>query len=177
MWESWIIASPSLQIEWSDFGLGQAAVGGVEKLWVGLSRFGLGRVALEVALLQRVNRPPVCKAVIKLIEWFDEPGRYILVLERPDPCMDLERFLNNHGQRLDEEKARAIMLQALEAVRHCSRRGVMHGDIKLENFLINTVTSEIKLIDFGCGSLIKGTGCDYAAGLNTYSSPLWRIFI
>ncbi|KAI4891459.1 hypothetical protein NFI96_024368 [Prochilodus magdalenae] len=131
----------------------------------------LKSVPLEVALLQRVNRPPVCKAVIKLIEWFDEPGRYILVLERPDPCMDLERFLHNHGQRLDEEKARAIMLQALEAVRHCSRRGVMHGDIKLENFLINTVTSEIKLIDFGCGSLIKGTGCDYAAGTPEYWGP------
>ncbi|KAL7847523.1 hypothetical protein AOLI_G00222410 [Acnodon oligacanthus] len=43
-------------------------------------------VPAEVALMQVVNRPPVCKNIIRLIEWFDEPDRCILVLERPDPC-------------------------------------------------------------------------------------------
>ncbi|KAL7850355.1 hypothetical protein SRHO_G00197040 [Serrasalmus rhombeus] len=45
-------------------------------------------VPVEVGLLQMTNQPPICKNIIQLIEWFDEPDHYILVLERPDPCMD-----------------------------------------------------------------------------------------
>ncbi|KAL6456618.1 hypothetical protein MHYP_G00351620 [Metynnis hypsauchen] len=46
------------------------------------------------------------------------------------------------------------MVQAVEAVSQCSMRGVLHQDIKGENLLI-TDTLEVKLIDFGCGDLIK----------------------
>ncbi|KAL6473142.1 hypothetical protein MHYP_G00193300 [Metynnis hypsauchen] len=52
-------------------------------------------VPAEVALMQMVNQPPVWKNIIQLIEWFDEPDRYILVLEHPDPCVDLQHFFNN----------------------------------------------------------------------------------
>ncbi|KAL7833831.1 hypothetical protein AOLI_G00287910 [Acnodon oligacanthus] len=54
-------------------------------------------VPVEVALLQIMSQPPICKTVIQLIEWFDEPGRYILVLERPDPCKSLDSFLQDCG--------------------------------------------------------------------------------
>ncbi|XP_053537938.1 serine/threonine-protein kinase pim-3-like [Ictalurus punctatus] len=47
------------------------------------------------------------------------------------------------------------MLQVIWAARHCCARGVLHSDINLENLLINTRTMDIKLIDFGCGRLLK----------------------
>ena len=119
---------------------------------------------MEVALLQIMSQPPVCKNIIQLIEWFDEPDRYILVLERPHPCVDLESFMLNHGNCLDEETARAVMVQVVEAASQCRMRGVLHRDMKGENFLINTDTSEVKLIDFGCGDLIKTTEYDRYAG-------------
>ena len=115
-------------------------------------------VPTEVALMQMVNQPPICNNIIRLIEWFDEPDQYILVLERPDPCVDLLTFFDNLGGYADEDTARTIMLQTVEAASQCSLRGVLHRDIKLANFLINTDTSEVKLIDFGCGDKIERMG-------------------
>ncbi|XP_036435639.1 serine/threonine-protein kinase pim-3-like [Colossoma macropomum] len=128
-------------------------------------------VPVEVALLQITSQPPVCKNIVQLIEWFDEPDRYILILERPHPCVDLERFMLNLGNCLDEETARAVMVQVVAAASQCSTRGVLHRDMKGENFLINTDTSEVKLIDFGCGDLIKTTEYDRYAGTLQYCPP------
>ncbi|XP_036430982.1 serine/threonine-protein kinase pim-1-like [Colossoma macropomum] len=128
-------------------------------------------VPVEMALVQMMSQPPICKNIIVLIEWFDEPHRYILVLERPDPCVDLESFIDNFGDYAEEEAARAIMLQAVDAVSQCSMRGVLHRDIKLENFLINTDTSEVKLIDFGCGDRIRSTGYNHFAGTLDFCPP------
>ncbi|KAL7859132.1 hypothetical protein SRHO_G00142790 [Serrasalmus rhombeus] len=128
-------------------------------------------VPVEVALMQMVNEPPVCNSIIKLIEWFDEPDQYILVLERPDPCVDLKSFLHNLGGYADEETARNIMLLAVEAASQCSLRGVLHRDIKLENFLMNTDTLEVKLIDFGCGDKIRSTGYTEYEGTIQYCPP------
>ncbi|KAL6457454.1 hypothetical protein MHYP_G00344170 [Metynnis hypsauchen] len=128
-------------------------------------------VPAEVALMQMVNQPPVCKNIIRLIEWFDEPDQYILVLERPEPCVDLRSFLAILGGYADEEMARTIMLQAVEAANQCSLRGVLHRDIKLANLLINTDTSEVKLIDFGCGDKIKRMGYTQFKGTFLYCPP------
>ncbi|KAL7833502.1 hypothetical protein AOLI_G00284620 [Acnodon oligacanthus] len=57
------------------------------------SPFESKAVPAEVVLMQIMSQPPICKNVVQLIEWFDEPQRYILILERPDPCMDLESTL------------------------------------------------------------------------------------
>ncbi|XP_036448142.1 serine/threonine-protein kinase pim-2-like [Colossoma macropomum] len=128
-------------------------------------------VPVEVALMQMMNEPPVCNNIIKLIEWFDEPDQYVLVLERPDPCVDVKSFLDNLGGYADEETARNIMLLAVEAANQCSLRGVLHRDIKLENLLINTDTSEVKLIDFGCGDKIRRTGYSEYEGTLQYCPP------
>ncbi|KAL7833800.1 hypothetical protein AOLI_G00287600 [Acnodon oligacanthus] len=89
-------------------------------------------VPVEVALLQIMSQPPICKTVIQLIEWFDEPGRYILVLERPDPCKSLDSFLQDCG---------------------------------------GYDTLEVKLIDFGCGDLIKKYGYSIFEGTDEYCPP------
>ncbi|XP_036417057.1 serine/threonine-protein kinase pim-1-like [Colossoma macropomum] len=128
-------------------------------------------VPVEVALMQIMSQPPVCKNIIQLIEWFDEPERYILIMEHPDPCVDLKHFLKSHGNCVDEETARAIMVQAVEAASQCSMRGVLHQDIKGDNLLINTDTLEVKLIDFGCGDLIKTTENDRYTGTVHYYPP------
>ncbi|XP_036417220.1 serine/threonine-protein kinase pim-2-like [Colossoma macropomum] len=128
-------------------------------------------VPVEVGLLQVMSQPPICNNIIQLIEWFNEPYRYILVLERPDPCTDLESFTDYFGGSIDEERACAIMLQVLEAVCQCCKRGVMHRDIKLENIVINTDTSDVKLIDFGGGDWIRKTGYNVFAGTFEYCPP------
>ncbi len=79
-------------------------------------------------------------------------------MERPSPCEDLWDYLRRHDGILKEETARFIMAQAAMAAHICCQRGVFHRDIKLENLLMNPETLEVKLIDFGCGDLLKDSG-------------------
>lgn len=105
--------------------------------------------------MQMACKPPRCKHVIELLEWFEMPDHILLILEKPVPCMDLCRY--RQRRRLHESVAKIIMWQVVEAVRHCRDRGVMHFDIKEENLLINLESLEVKLIDFGCGDLLIST--------------------
>ncbi|KAG9347849.1 hypothetical protein JZ751_003865 [Albula glossodonta] len=110
---------------------------------------------LEVALLEMVCRPPACSHVIQLLDWFEEPDRVILVLELPSPCLDVSKFTKQLGGYMEESLAQVIMQQVVQATKHCRDRGVLHRDIKSKNLLIQTDDLHVKLIDFGCGDLLK----------------------
>ncbi|XP_062842825.1 serine/threonine-protein kinase pim-1-like [Trichomycterus rosablanca] len=127
---------------------------------------------VEVAFMQMVSRPPCSPHVLKLLEWFDTPQQHILILERPVPCIDLLHLVTSKD-KLSMELARHIMWQVVLATRHCHDRGVLHRDIKLQNVLINTDTLEVKLIDFGCGDLLKETPYKTFAGTRLYAPPEW----
>lgn len=109
----------------------------------------------EVALNLLLNEPPISPYVVHMLDWFEEENQYILILEYPQPCKDLLKFVVNIGLRMNESQARELMYQAVLGTKHCFDRGIFHRDIKLNNFLINTMTNQVKMIDFGCGDLIK----------------------
>ncbi|KAI7794612.1 putative serine/threonine-protein kinase pim-1-like [Triplophysa rosa] len=94
-----------------------------------------------------------------------------MVLERPSPCMDLLGFMKSNGGRVTEYIAQAIMGQATYAAAVCCLRGVFHRDIKLENLLINPDTLEVKMIDFGCGDLLKRSAYKEYMGTRIYMCP------
>ncbi|XP_048845970.1 serine/threonine-protein kinase pim-2-like [Brienomyrus brachyistius] len=109
----------------------------------------------EVALMVHLSLEPTCPSILKLLEWFDLPSEYMLAMERPEPCMDLQEYFRSQGGFLSEEVARHVLLQLLEALGNCESKGVLHRDVKPSNILINTKTLQVKLIDFGCGDIFK----------------------
>ncbi|XP_016399683.1 serine/threonine-protein kinase pim-1-like [Sinocyclocheilus rhinocerous] len=109
---------------------------------------------LEVGLLLLVNKDPKVPQVIELLDWQDQPDQYIMVLECPPPCEDLFDYVERCAGTLNEDVARLVMWQATYSAYMCC--GVFHRDIKLDNLLINPKTLEVKLIDFGCGDLMRG---------------------
>ncbi|XP_077029030.1 serine/threonine-protein kinase pim-1-like [Agelaius phoeniceus] len=128
------------------------------------------RAPLEVVLQAKVSTG--FPGVVQLLEWLELPNHIVMVLERPERCQDLQRFI---GARrfLPEEVARALFRQVLEAVRHCTSCGVLHRDIKPENILLDLHTGKAKLIDFGCGTYLQDTAYTHFAGTLSYSPPEW----
>lgn len=89
-------------------------------------------------------------------------------MEFPYPCLTLYDFISHNKGRLSEGLARHLMCQLVIACKHMIDHGVYHGDLHMNNILVNTETLKLKVIDLGCGELISA--CDRQG--NKYSGEL-----
>ncbi|XP_016323066.1 CBL-interacting protein kinase 18-like [Sinocyclocheilus anshuiensis] len=128
-------------------------------------------VPLEVALTVLANQGTSCRHIIELLDWQDHLDQYIMVLEQPSPCMDMHDFWLHYDGLFSEGMARHFMQQVIDAAAVCCSRGVLHRDIKMPNLLVNIETLEVKLIDFGCGDLLKSTLYKTYSGTSRYCPP------
>ena len=111
---------------------------------------------LEVHLMRKTMH---ISGVIKLIEYYELPNSYYLVMERIGSSLsrytDLFHLITHNGP-LKEDFARCTFKQVVDTVYDCFKVGVIHGDIKDENILIDEARNKIKLIDFGSGEAFHG---------------------
>ncbi|XP_050831855.1 uncharacterized protein LOC127059736 [Serinus canaria] len=128
------------------------------------------RVPMEIVLMERVGSG--CHNIIQLLDWFELPDSFVLVMERPEASQDLLQFLLER-EFLCEEMARWLFVQVLETVRHCTACGVLHRDIKPENLLVDPDSGDLKLIDFGCGTFLQERAYTWFAGTPAYRPPEW----
>jgi len=127
------------------------------------------KVPQEIALMLRVYGHP---GVIRLEDWYECMDSFILVMERPESAVDLFDYIRESG-RMGEAEAQDVFKQIVVAVSHIHSKGVVHRDIKDENIILDRETGDIKLIDFGCGTLLKESAYRDFSGTPEFYPPEW----
>lgn len=94
----------------------------------------------EIAILQNLDHPNIVKA----IETFDYSNQMFLLLEL---CNGGDLYARDP---YTEEQAHEIVHSILDAIGYMHSRGITHRDLKYENIMFASPTSNaVKIIDFG----------------------------
>ncbi|XP_076012969.1 serine/threonine-protein kinase pim-2-like [Genypterus blacodes] len=109
---------------------------------------------------------------VALLDCFDLDDEVVLVMERPEPCMDLSQYIKVFGH-MDENMAKNIHRQVVDAAIHMHLRQIFHRDIKPSNILLqlNSPDPCAKVIDFGCGAILTQTTYNTPTGTILSSPP------
>lgn len=111
------------------------------------SEAGLRQLRDEVFIMCQLDHPNI----VRIEEVYEGPNEISIVLEL---CLGGDLF-----DRLDEQpnfhytepQCARLVKQMLSAVRYLHSKGIIHRDLKLENFLFSSKDpdSPLKMIDFG----------------------------
>eukprot|EP00092_Neocalanus_flemingeri_P034318 GFUD01037323.1.p1 GENE.GFUD01037323.1~~GFUD01037323.1.p1 ORF type:complete len:374 (+),score=49.69 GFUD01037323.1:204-1325(+) len=126
-------------------------------------------VPKEICLMRHAHGTP---NVIKLLDFYERPDSFILILSRPSCYKDLFDFISEKGT-LDEVISQKFFKQILAAVKTLKEKNVIHRDIKDENILVNLKTNNCILIDFGSGCHLGNGTLREFEGTHLYAPPEW----
>lgn len=120
---------------------------------VGMDERGVEEMRKEISLLATLDHP----RVVKLFEWAEDVQKQemVLILEYlpgGDGLGLLRRSLEQNAP-LSEAIIARLMQQVLVSLQYCHSQGVLHRDIKNENFMLTASEPgelpDCKVIDFG----------------------------
>lgn len=76
------------------------------------------------------------------------------------------------GEHLNVSEIAKYGLQMIEAIQTCHKKGILHGDIKLENFFVNKADGgDLQLMDFGLAVPQKSKKAQAPSGTIVYQAP------
>lgn len=124
-------------------------------------------VILEVKILKDLQHPNITE----LLEVLETDREVYLVMEYIRG-RDLRRYLRKSGLiKLPEEKARCIFRELVEAVQFCHHMGIIHGNLKPDNILMDHEVHP-KLSNFGRGlRFLPGQEVTACRGTLHYCAP------
>ncbi|XP_010613037.2 sperm motility kinase 2B-like, partial [Fukomys damarensis] len=124
-------------------------------------------IATEVAILKDLQH----RNITQLLEVTESKEYVHLVLEFVHGINLGQVLFCGKRNRLYEEDALTIFQDILEAVNYCHRQGIVHGDLKPGNVLLNT-NGRAKLCDFGLAfRFVPGQELSVPGGTPAYFAP------
>ncbi|KAI5815739.1 kinase-like domain-containing protein [Pyronema omphalodes] len=121
----------------------------------------------EIALHLKASAHPNVVSLVKVVETAD----CTFVIMEYCPEGDLFTNITERGNYVgNDELARAVFIQLLDAVEYCHQNGIYHRDLKPENVLVANRGYEVKLADFGLATTDAFTN-DFGCGSTFYMSP------
>ncbi|KFO32082.1 Sperm motility kinase 2B [Fukomys damarensis] len=103
-------------------------------------------IRMEVGILKDLRHPNITQ----LLEVIESQDKVHLVLEYVMGVNLRQEILRSHNNRLQEKDTQRIFRDMLGAVDYCHDRGIVHGDLKPKNVLIDT-QGQAKVCDFRLG--------------------------
>jgi len=125
-------------------------------------------IANEINVGKKLKKSSISKLIHNWVE-----GEYTYLLFEYVDGKDLYDFLaENCFDPLPEKQARDIIKQIAKTLKYIHKAGFVHGDLKLENIMIEKKSLKVKLIDFGFSSEVscKSLLSSYQGSLE-YLSP------
>ncbi|GFS94339.1 hypothetical protein NPIL_88711 [Nephila pilipes] len=121
----------------------------------------------EICLLRQLKNED---GVIQIFNYIECIDGYIIITEYSSKSMDLCDYWTTYYP-LTMSKVKKIMLQIVEICIRLQKLNIYHGDLKLENIIIDPETLIIKLIDFGLGGYISEISRSRTGGTFIYIPP------
>lgn len=119
----------------------------------------------EAEILKSLTHPNI----VEIYDQFDDGNDFCLVLEYVNG-LNLSEYVYNYGP-FNNIEAKKIFLQIIDSILYLHQNGIIHKDIKPNNFLIDN-TGKIKLIDLGIAKdLVKNQTESYKIFTPKYASP------
>ncbi|KAL7576067.1 hypothetical protein ACA910_000851 [Epithemia clementina (nom. ined.)] len=105
----------------------------------------------EIMILRKLEGQHFC---LHLEAVYENP-RFVFIVTELCKGGEMIQYAANRKDDLSIEDVSRIAFQLFDAINHCAIMGVIHRDIKPENcmFVDTTPTAELRLIDFGSGTL------------------------
>lgn len=120
----------------------------------------------ETALWKELDHPHI----VTLIDVIETPEAFCVVSQLANGGTLLSYVNEQTDSRVPERDACRIFLQLCDAARYLHSLGIVHGDIKLDNILLDDDLS-VKLADFGLSFPLVETVTSEEELLNTNSLP------
>ncbi|XP_049817251.1 serine/threonine-protein kinase MARK1 isoform X2 [Aethina tumida] len=104
----------------------------------------------EAVCLSKLNHP----CIVALYETLQGPNNLYYLMMELATGVDLGDLIRmQHTGQLEEKRAKTFTRQFASALAHMHNLGVVHRDLKLENVMLNSLHTQIKIVDFGLSSI------------------------
>ena len=114
----------------------------------------------EVKILKKLHKIP---GIVHYIDHYHITNDTHYIVLEYFRAITLKAYISVYG-RLSQIQAQKVFSQIIQIVQHCSDLNILHRNIKPGNILINKITFQIKLTNFG-------SSCFY--GLQPLKSRVW----